>query len=95
MARDDKDVHNAAVKRWLKAPKTNLRIEAELLQRWYPDATPCEATLSDFQVPRQMLRKNMHPAFQNDLEIAEGRIIRIHRIVKTPLTQKTMNPLVT
>lgn len=95
MARDDKDVQNAAVKRWLKAPKTNLNIEAELLQRWYPNATPCEATLSDFQVPRQMLRKNMHPAFQYDLEIAEGRIIRIHRIVKTPLTKKTMNPLVT
>lgn len=85
---------SAKMKRWLKAKNTNLELEAELLQRWYPTETPCQESETPLKISRDKLRGQMHPAFEYDLEVEGNIILRVHRITKLPLTKKTMGPLV-
>ena len=95
-AETDKEVQDTKVKRWLKnTDKTNLLVEAALLQRWYPNQIPCGADGPPLTILPDKLRKKIHPAFEYDLEVDGNRIVRVHRIVKRPLEKKTMEALVT
>jgi len=95
-AETDKEVQDSKVKRWLKnTDKTNLLVEAALLQRWYPNQIPCSADGPPLTILPDKLRKKIHPAFEYDLEVDGNRIVRVHRIVKRPLEKKTMEALVT
>lgn len=90
----ESDVQDSKVKRWLAAEKTNLDVEASLLERWYPSETPCSNDIPPFKIMRDKLRGKMHSAFEYDMEVDGHRLIRVHRIVKRPLTKKNMEPFV-